>query len=232
MAAIFSIVPIEVWRDKRLTLEQMRVLGVLFSFRGKNTDTVWPSRQQIAERCGMNLCNISTATTALERLGWLRKDGKGGHSKATRYTITVPDICDGKTVAHSATVADQATVAPSATRLPVAHSATRKEHTSEHTSTRSRVTSPKFDARIHLTGLGISDDLIGDWLTLRKQKRAAVTKTAIDGIQREASKAGIPLVDALRMCCERGWQGFNASWLQDSKSGAPQPQPNIFQGAI
>lgn len=50
MGEIFSIVPLEVWADKRLTLKQMRVLGVLFSFRGKNTDTVWPSRAQIAER--------------------------------------------------------------------------------------------------------------------------------------------------------------------------------------
>jgi hypothetical protein len=121
---VFSIVPIEVWRDKRLTLEQIRVLGVLLSFRAKNTDTVWPSRQQIAERCGMNVCNISTATSSLERLGWLRKDGKGGHSKATRYTITVPDLDDSGTVAHSATP-------------PVADSATRKEQTSEQTKEKS-----------------------------------------------------------------------------------------------
>lgn len=139
--AIFSIVPIEAWRDKRLTLEQLRVLGVLLSFRSKTTNTVWPSRRQIADRCGMNVCNISTATTALERLGWLAKDGKGGHSKATRYTITVPDLEQSGTVAHSATVADGATVAHSATppvadsaTPPVAHSATRKEQTSEQTS--------------------------------------------------------------------------------------------------
>lgn len=147
MNGIFSIVPIEVWRDKRLTLEQMRVLGVLFSFRGKNTDVVWPSRAEIAARCGMNVCNISSATTALERLGWLMKEGKGGHSKATRYTITVPEFPEVGTVAHSATVADSATVAHSATRLPVAYSATppvaysatRKEQTSEQTIEQTKV---------------------------------------------------------------------------------------------
>jgi hypothetical protein len=134
---VFAYLPIEVFLDKRLTLEQVRVLGALFSFRSKNSDTVWPSRQAIANRCGMHLSNISTATSALVRLGWLTKDGKGGHSKATRYTITVPDtVAQSATVADAATVAQQAirTVAHSATRLPVAHSATRKEVNQEHTN--------------------------------------------------------------------------------------------------
>lgn len=134
--AIFSYMPVDAFLDKRLTLEQLRVLGALFSFRSKSSDTVWPSRKAIAERCGMHQSNISTATSALVRLGWLSKDGKGGHSKATRYTITVPDtVAQSATVADAATVAHQATrpVAHQATRLPVAYSATRKELTSEHT---------------------------------------------------------------------------------------------------
>ena len=130
----FAIMPIEALADKRLTLEQLRVLGALFSFRGKDTNTVWPSRQAIADRIGMNVCNISTATSALERMGWLRKEGKGGYGKATRYTISVPD-----TVAQSATVAERATVAQQATTTvaqqatpTVAYQATRKEHNQEH----------------------------------------------------------------------------------------------------
>jgi hypothetical protein len=47
----FALVPIEVVMDRRLTLEQTRVLIALFSFRAKNTDTVWPSRAAIAELC-------------------------------------------------------------------------------------------------------------------------------------------------------------------------------------
>ena len=112
--------------DRRLTLEQTRVLIALFSFRAKNTDTVWPSRAAIAERTGMNVSNISTATTALMALGWLKKVGDGGRSKATRYTICVPD-CEPKTVAGSATVKHPETVAHSAMVSPpetVAHSAT------------------------------------------------------------------------------------------------------------
>ena len=135
-SAVFSIMPVEVWRDRRLTLEQVRVLGALLSFRARNTDLVWPKREQIAERCGMHVSNVSQATSALVKLGWLVKDGKGGFSQATKYRVCVPDtVADSATVAERATVADSArsTVADSA-RSTVADSATRKEETIEHTN--------------------------------------------------------------------------------------------------
>ena len=57
-----------------------------------------------------------------------------------------------------------------------------------------------------------------DWLKLRKAKKAAVTQTALDGIQREADKARVSLQTALETCCERGWTGFKAEWMQSQPS--------------
>lgn len=146
MADIFSIVPIVVLADRRLTLWHMRVLIALLSFRSKNSDTVWPSRETLAERCGgMHLSNISKVTTELCELGWLTKEGTGGKSRTTRYKITVPDI---QTVANSATVVESATVAKStskksptvakSTTPAVADSATGKEQTRELTNKSNR----------------------------------------------------------------------------------------------
>lgn len=73
---------------------------------------------------------------------------------------------------------------------------------------------------------GVDETVWQDFLKLRKAKKAPVTDTAIDGIRREADKAGMTLADALAMCCKRGWQGFDADWVKD-KSG-----PNQFAGAI
>jgi len=63
--------------------------------------------------------------------------------------------------------------------------------------------------------VGVTDSVWQDWLSLRKTKKAAVTQTAIDGIAREASKAGVSLQTALETCCARGWTGFKADWLKD-----------------
>jgi len=61
---------------------------------------------------------------------------------------------------------------------------------------------------------GVTDSVWQDWISLRKAKRAAVTQTAIDGIAREANKAGVSLQSALETCCARGWTGFKADWMQ------------------
>lgn len=120
---IFSIVPIEVIQDQRLTKNQLKVLIALFSFRGKNTNLVYPSREKISERCGIRPTTISLITTELSELGWLKKTGKGGFSKATRYKLTVP---------KSSTVLKTCTVPKTSTRKGVPKTSTRKEHKKEH----------------------------------------------------------------------------------------------------
>lgn len=69
---------------------------------------------------------------------------------------------------------------------------------------------------------GISDQVKKDFITLRKQKKASITKTAVDGLRREADKANISLETALIECCQRGWIGFKADWyLKTNKANAP-----------
>ena len=60
---------------------------------------------------------------------------------------------------------------------------------------------------------GVTEAVWQDWLQLRKAKKAAVTQTAVDGIEREARKAGVSLQVALETCCARGWTGFKAEWM-------------------
>ena len=62
-----------------------------------------------------------------------------------------------------------------------------------------------------------------DFVTLRKAKKAPITQTSLNGIEREARKAGWPLNRAIQECVTRGWQGFNASWVS-----TPQKTANAF----
>ena len=62
-------------------------------------------------------------------------------------------------------------------------------------------------------------DLLSDYLKVRKAKKAGeLTKTCYEGIEREAKLAGITTEQALKFCCERGWVGFKASWLEREKN--------------
>lgn len=232
--AQFAVVPLEVIQDRRLTLEQTRVLVALFSFRNKVTNTVWPSRAAIAERTGMHPSNISSATTALVNLGWLLKEGTGGHSKSTRYTLCVPELVKPTTVAQQATVAESATVAHSATpplahsaTTPLADSATRKEQSIEHTNEQKNTARAR--STVPVKPDGVTDQTWTDWLQLRKTMRAVVTQTAIDGINREARRAGYTLEAALATCCANGWRGFKAEWMQQRGQQQQAPRETAYQ---
>lgn len=64
-----------------------------------------------------------------------------------------------------------------------------------------------------------------DFLAIRERKRAPLTPTALEGIQREAKRAGLTLAATLAKCCDRGWQGFEAKWLEDERGGVPAADP-------
>ncbi len=78
---------------------------------------------------------------------------------------------------------------------------------------------------------GVSESVWADFQAIRKAKRAPLTQTALDGIQREASKAGMGLADVLALCCARGWQGFKADWVAGQKPGVVMPQSKAARQA-
>ena len=59
-----------------------------------------------------------------------------------------------------------------------------------------------------------------DYLAIRKAKRAPLTATAFAKLQAEFDKAGLSVPDGIRLCAERGWQGFEAKWLDGKQSKA------------
>jgi len=68
---------------------------------------------------------------------------------------------------------------------------------------------------------GVSDSLWDDFLQVRKAKKLPMTDTALEAIKREAVKAGLTLQQAITICCERGWGGFNADWLKNDSYAKP-----------
>ncbi len=64
----------------------------------------------------------------------------------------------------------------------------------------------------------VDDQVITDFSILRKQKKAPITESAVNGLRREAAQAGIDLQTALITCCQNGWQGFKAEWYKKSQA--------------
>jgi len=100
--------------------------------------------------------------------------------------------------------------------------ASRAAPSSSSSSSSSKVKQTKapaessFDPISQLESRGVNRQTALDWMKLRKAKRLPLTTTALQGVEREAGKAGLTLEQALLISCRRGWAGFENSWLTDA----------------
>ena len=101
---VFSKMPMEAFRDSRLSSRDMRILGLLYAFANRE-GRCWPSRQQLSRLSGLPVNRVSTATSRLVLFGWLTKKGNGGRSRACRYQLHISE-----TVREAVTVTETATV--------------------------------------------------------------------------------------------------------------------------
>ena len=68
-------------------------------------------------------------------------------------------------------------------------------------------------ATVVATPEGVSQSVWDEFIAHRKAKKAKVTDLVIEGIAKEASKAGWSLEDALKETIVRNWQSFKAEWV-------------------
>ena len=75
-----------------------------------------------------------------------------------------------------------------------------------------------------LAEFGIVGQLADDFITHRKACKAPITKTALEGFQREADKLGMPIAESVAYAIERGWRGFKADWYRRDLNNQPAEQ--------
>lgn len=64
--------------------------------------------------------------------------------------------------------------------------------------------------------------ILADWVTMRKNKRAAITQTVINDFGRELQAAlvnGYSVDQCLSKAANRNWQGFEAAWMNGNGYG-------------
>ena len=93
---------------------------------------------------------------------------------------------------------------------------------STNTNTNTNTISKDKKSASALTIPEISDSLMADFLKVRKAKRAPLTDTAVEGIRREADKAGLSMLQAITVCVENSWQGFRADWYAERQAKPAQ----------
>ena len=195
----------------------------------------FPSVSMLAEKCSMSERSVFNHIAELERDGAIQRSNRTGRS--TIYGINPCKFCTPTpatvaevrplTPADSAEVQalTPATVAPPP--LQPLHPTPANSAPTPATVAPITIKEPNTDTNTNTAPEGVEVQVWQDFQKLRAKQRAPITATVIKGIQREASKAGISLEDALAMCCERSWRGFKADWVATK----PQAKASLAESA-
>lgn len=138
------------------------------------------------------------------------------------------DSSAARVARHRARQKEQAEVECNVTVTPQNRTDTEQIQNREEQKKETPSAAPKYSPSHDLIAKGVDPQIAADWLAVRKGKKAASTKTAIDAVLEKILAAGLTVDAGLRICCERGWAGFNIDWLQGGQARA-SPAPNPAQ---
>jgi hypothetical protein len=244
------IAPLEALTDSALSDPERRVLLALFSWRGKTTETVWPSLSEIGERANISdPTRISKITSSLAAKGWLTKKKKG-FTGCNEYTLNFPERLendftnldsDTKLDAKAKMDSDTNSNLDSDTNSNLDSDTKYKEQTIKQTieqtnikKTKTKKTSDELDFSVWPEH---SKKLRDNWQKIPKRKAAGINQTVVDDFGekfRQAEQNGYRTDQCLTVCITEGWRGFNWKWLQNlinrEQDNGKNQQPSYHRG--
>jgi hypothetical protein len=78
-----------------------------------------------------------------------------------------------------------------------------------------------FNFKKSLIDLGIQEQIVTDWLKVRKFKKAANTETAFISIKTQIEKSNLSANACIKKAVENSWAGFKAEWLKNKSTNHP-----------
>lgn len=217
--------------------------------------TCWPSYRHLTDRTGQDVKTVESGLRRLREAGFIVDTGKrrGSTGRVVVYLLKTPvngavisldkpDDSGDETPANTpesgaVDTAGNTPVFPSKTPVfpgqspQISHAIPPNLGDGTSKGIRKGTRKEQGSSAGALAIPGVPADLLTDYLAVRKAKHAGpLTDTALKGLQREADKAQITLVEAITACCEFGWQGFNAGWYLDRTKGRPGAAPSKHAG--
>ena len=210
----------------KLTCAELKCyLFVVRKTKGWNKESDSISVSQFMEVTGLSNRSVITACESLVEMGLLERSG--GERKLNTYSVKAFDFSETGEKSSSDKTGENFSETgekSSSDLVKKVHTQNNNKNTIQNTI---KKTSQKNTALSLLAEFGITGQLADDFAEHRKSKKAAITRTALEGFQREADKAGIPLAEAIEIAICQNWQGFRADWCKNL-SGAKGKRRDDF----
>ena len=193
------------WKSDYPTGKKMILLALCDN--ANDQGECYPSVAMLAKKCSMSDRSVFNHIAELEKDGAIQRETRTGRS-----TVYHLDPCKFCTPANSAPLQPLHPTPANSAPPPL-----QRLHPTPATVAPITINEPSIEPSGNQIQRpdGVSDRVWLDFQSLRKDKKAKLTQTALDNIKREAAKAGWPLEAALSESCARGWTGFKADWVRE-----------------
>lgn len=152
--------------------------------------------------------SVSKIRTSVKKLILTRELASKSHAQHTVFTVINYDEYQGDDKLHDKPVTNQSQSNDKAL-------ATNNNVKNENNDNKKEKTA-RFNLKSELLALGVNEQILDDFLQIRKAKKATNTKTALALIVSESKKAGLNIADAVEFSTKSGWAGFKADWYKNS----------------
>ena len=198
-------------------------LFIVRKTRGWNKSNDNISISQLVEGTGYKKDAVLGGVEQLISMGIVEKISF--QNRPSKYTLTDNIIAVGNTAIDNSAVGNTDT-AVDISDSNLSEIPTHKNNI-KTTNTKTNVISDskaKFSFVEALKNLGADDQLIHDWLAVRKTKKASNNQTSFNRFENQFSKSNLDINTVLRICIERDWKGFEVSWLNNVNLSEYQEQ--------
>lgn len=194
----------------------------------------WPSHQHIADLCEIGKSTVRKHIKTLADEGFLtittRKGIKGNDSNI--YKLHLREKLVNPMLSGSTPMPPDST--PCATsEQPLCHQIAPEsvnESINESNKKNKQKKSDKTSLDFSCWPTQANEQVLQDWMQLRKSKRAPVSQTVINKFGKElqlAAAEGWSVDDCLTECITRAWTGFEFAWLCNLQRQFNQPQYGV-----
>lgn len=76
---------------------------------------------------------------------------------------------------------------------------------------------PKFNFKKSFLDLGVDNQILSDWLEVRKSKGSKNTKTAFESLLNKIKESGKTANECIKLSAEHSWAGFDIKWVKSDQ---------------
>lgn len=202
-------VPIEIWEDDDLCLNEKALLMDIDSFTSRGREC-YISNEWICEHLGVAK---RTAQMYLKHLidrnlvRVVKFDGRVRYLESNLPTLA------GRGAENC--TADVQKFAPQTCKD--LHHTNTKSDLNKRTDNKTPL--PPFDFYKALINAGVTPETAEAWLVVRKAKRSVNSELAFRETMKEVRKSGRSAEECIRFSAARSWAGFMAQWLEREENG-------------